>query len=141
MLTARIAVLVSGGGTNLQALIDAQGEVIKSGKIELVISNNDEMALGAISALNELGYNKEGGRTIPVFGVDATEAAKAKIRSGAMAGTIKQDAEGMAMAIAKIAENFMLGRAPFEEIAAENVLGNWRVNVPYSSYTGDVTEE
>ena len=36
---ARIAVLVSGGGTNLQALIDAQGSVIKSGEIVLVISN------------------------------------------------------------------------------------------------------
>lgn len=36
---ARIAVLVSGGGTNLQALIDAQGTVITSGKIELVVSN------------------------------------------------------------------------------------------------------
>ena len=36
----RIAVLVSGGGTNLQALIDAQGSVLKSGKITLVISNN-----------------------------------------------------------------------------------------------------
>ena len=35
----KIGVLVSGGGTNLQALIDAQGSVIKSGKIELVISN------------------------------------------------------------------------------------------------------
>lgn len=41
MLTAKIAVMVSGGGTNLQALIDAQkAGVIKSGKIELVISNN-----------------------------------------------------------------------------------------------------
>ena len=40
---AKIAVLVSGGGTNLQALIDSQsrGE-LKSGKIELVISNNTE---------------------------------------------------------------------------------------------------
>lgn len=38
---ARIAVLVSGGGTNLQALIDAQNSgIIHSGKIELVISNN-----------------------------------------------------------------------------------------------------
>lgn len=38
----KIAVLVSGGGTNLQALIDAQKkEIIKSGKIELVISNNE----------------------------------------------------------------------------------------------------
>ena len=36
-----IAVLVSGGGTNLQALIDAQNSgIIKSGKIELVIANN-----------------------------------------------------------------------------------------------------
>ncbi len=35
----RIAVLVSGGGTNLQALIDAQGSVLVSGRITLVISN------------------------------------------------------------------------------------------------------
>ena len=36
----RIAVLVSGGGTNLQALIDAQGSVLRSGKIALVVANN-----------------------------------------------------------------------------------------------------
>ena len=37
---ARIAVLVSGGGTNLQALIDAQDKgIIKNGEIVLVISN------------------------------------------------------------------------------------------------------
>lgn len=41
MLKANIAVLVSGGGTNLQALIDAQKNgIIKSGCISLVISNN-----------------------------------------------------------------------------------------------------
>lgn len=38
---ARVAVLVSGGGTNLQALIDAERTgIITSGKIEVVISNN-----------------------------------------------------------------------------------------------------
>lgn len=41
MLKAKIAVLVSGGGTNLQALIDAQGKVITSGEIALVISNKE----------------------------------------------------------------------------------------------------
>ena len=42
MSKARIAVLVSGGGTNLQALIDAQASgVIHSGKIALVISNKE----------------------------------------------------------------------------------------------------
>ena len=38
----RIAVLVSGGGTNLQALIDAQGSVITDGEIVLVIANNSK---------------------------------------------------------------------------------------------------
>ena len=42
MVKASIAVLVSGGGTNLQALIDAQNSgIIVSGKITLVISNNE----------------------------------------------------------------------------------------------------
>lgn len=41
MKKARIAVLVSGGGTNLQALIDAQdSQTIVSGEIALIISNN-----------------------------------------------------------------------------------------------------
>ena len=40
--TAKIAVMVSGGGTNLQALIDAERSgVIKSGKISLVLSNKE----------------------------------------------------------------------------------------------------
>ena len=37
---AKIAVLVSGGGTNLQALINAQGSTLRSGRISLVVSNN-----------------------------------------------------------------------------------------------------
>ncbi len=41
MMKAKIAVLVSGGGTNLQALLDAEHSgIIKSGEISLVISNN-----------------------------------------------------------------------------------------------------
>ena len=41
MRKARIAVLVSGGGTNLQALINAQKKgIITSGEIKLVVSNN-----------------------------------------------------------------------------------------------------
>ena len=39
---AKIAVFVSGGGTNLQALIDAEKSgIIKSGEIALVVSNNE----------------------------------------------------------------------------------------------------
>lgn len=39
MAKIKIAVLVSGGGTNLQALMDARGSVLCSGEIALVISN------------------------------------------------------------------------------------------------------
>ena len=39
-MKTKIAVLVSGGGTNLQALIDAQGSVLNSGEIALVVANN-----------------------------------------------------------------------------------------------------
>ncbi len=41
---AKIAVLVSGGGTNLQALIDAQGNgIIRSGEIAVVISSKPDV--------------------------------------------------------------------------------------------------
>lgn len=58
MLTARIAVLASGGGTNLQALIDAQarGE-LKSGKIVLVIA--DKAGIGAIGRAESAGIECE----------------------------------------------------------------------------------
>lgn len=103
--------------------------------VELIIANSDEMALGAIAALNEAGYNKEGGKTIPVFGVDATEAAKAKIKSGAMTGTVKQDGEMMAATITKIAMNMTGGLDIFNEIEEKIVVDGWRVNIPYSTYT------
>jgi methyl-galactoside transport system substrate-binding protein len=56
--------------------------------IELVICNNDGMAEGAISALNDKGYNLgtgKDGKMIPVFGVDATDAAKQLIADGKIA--------------------------------------------------------
>ncbi|MDD6479603.1 MAG: phosphoribosylglycinamide formyltransferase [Oscillospiraceae bacterium] len=43
MIKAKVAVLVSGGGTNLQALIDAENSgIIKSGELSLVVSNNSD---------------------------------------------------------------------------------------------------
>lgn len=105
--------------------------------VELIIANNDEMALGALGALEEAGYNKTGKRTIPVFGVDATDAAKSKIASGAMTGTVKQDAEGMANAIAKVASNMLNGRAAFEGINETDIVSDKRINIPYSVYTGE----
>jgi len=106
----------------------------KNNMVELIIANNDEMALGAISALNEAGYNKDGGKIIPVFGVDASDAARAKVDAGFMAGTVKQDAYGMAESIVKISKNYLDGAEKFDGIDKNNIIGDWRVNIPYSAY-------
>ena len=104
--------------------------------IAIICANNDDMALGAIAALQAAGYNKnDGGVTIPVFGVDATAAAQEAIAAKSMTGTIKQDAVGMANAVVQIAENLGLGKATFENVAGD-LEGTWRVNIPYSAYKG-----
>ena len=124
-------------GQDYMQTILAQYSEANSNMVELVIANNDDMALGAIAALQAAGYNNGTGKTIPVFGVDATDAAKEKIADGSMTGTIKQDAEGMANAISTITQNLASGKATFEGIDSANVGGTWRVNIPYSSYTGE----
>ena len=124
-------------GQDYMQTILAQYNEANGNMVEVVIANNDDMALGAIAALQTAGYNIEGGRYIPVFGVDATDAAKEKIADGSMTGTIKQDAVGMAEAVVTIAENLIAGNDKFEGIDADNVVGTWRVNIPYSSYTGE----
>lgn len=85
--------------------------------IELIICNNDDMAEGAIAALQELGYNNGSGRVIPVFGVDATASAKALIAGGFMTATVKQDAEGMAVAIRQTVEGIAEGKTPADALA------------------------
>ena len=127
----------SAAATDYMSTILAQYSEANNNMVELVIANNDEMALGAISALQAAGYNKEGGKTIPVFGVDATDAAKDAIKNGSMTGSIKQDADGMAKVISTIAQNFLGGKATFEGINADDKVGEWRVNIPYATYTGE----
>ena len=101
--------------TNLSQYNEANGNMI-----ELVICNNDNMAEGAISALEAAGYNTgaDGATVIPVFGVDATDAAKELIAAGKMTGTVKQDAEGMAAAIASVVKADGEGTAMADAIAA-----------------------
>ena len=86
--------------------------------IELVICNNDGMAEGAVASLQQAGYNKPGAHTVPVFGVDATDAAKTLIKEGAMIGTVKQDANGMAVAIAQTVKAIADGKTPVEALAS-----------------------
>lgn len=127
----------SAAATNYMSTILAQYSEANNNMVELVIANNDDMALGAISALQAAGYNTGSGKTIPIFGVDATDAGKSAIKSGAMTGTIRQDGDGMASTIFTVMNNLRDGKGTFEGVDSENVVGTWRVNIPYSEYTGE----
>ena len=108
--------------------------------VELIICNNDGMAEGAISALNVAGLNRGGdnGTTIPVFGVDATPAAKELIKGGKMAGTIRQDAEGMAEAIKRIASNGLEGKAILSDTGDYTIDETVaKVRISYAVYLGE----
>lgn len=122
--------------TNLSQYNEDNGNMI-----ELVICNNDGMAEGVISALNDKGYNLGDGKctTIPVFGVDATDAAKQLIADGKMTGTIKQDADGMADCIAFLTENAASGKELMDSTDSYNIsekVAN-KIYIPYATYTGE----
>lgn len=122
--------------TNLAQYNEANGNMI-----ELVICNNDGMAEGVISALNDKGYNLGDGSsvTIPVFGVDATDAAQQLIGDGKMTGTIKQDAEGMANGIAYLTQNVAAGKEIMADTESFNISENVsnKIYIPYAAYTGE----
>ncbi|MFH4825121.1 substrate-binding domain-containing protein, partial [Klebsiella pneumoniae] len=93
-------------------------------KIEVVIANNDAMAMGAVEVLK--AHNKS---SIPVFGVDALPEALALVKSGAMAGTVLNDANNQAKATFELAKNLADGK---DAAAGTNwKIDNKIVRVPY----------
>ncbi|MEW8972609.1 MAG: galactose ABC transporter substrate-binding protein [Tissierellaceae bacterium] len=104
-------------------------------RIEFVIANNDGMASGAISALQNAGYNTgDPEKYIPVFGVDATEEAVSLIDKGEMTGTVKQDGEGMAKAVFALAKNAAQGKDFLEGTSYEYDETGVAVRIPYQAY-------
>ena len=73
-------------------------------KIEAVLCNNDDMALGAVEALKAEGYNKgDAAKYIPVVGVDATAPALQAMKEGSLLGTVLNDAANQGKATVNIA--------------------------------------
>lgn len=133
-----------GGNWSAQAATDYMNTILaeyseaNNNMIEVIICNNDNMAEGAVSALQAAGYNKDGGKTIPVFGVDATDSAKALIDAGEMTGTIKQDAVGMADTITALVGNIKDGGALMDNTSSYNVDASVaKIRVPYGVYDAE----
>lgn len=109
----------------------------KSNMIEVIISDSDDMALGAIKALQDVGYNDtKGNKSIPVFGIGGNLGAQNAIYGGVMTGTVSQDTEYMAELIEKICKNMLKGKDKFYDIDPVIIKGRNKIYVPYEEYHG-----
>lgn len=108
---------------------ESGGDVVLRNKsilddLEMVIANNDEMALGAYRELNKAGYS------LPIFSIDATKEGLEALEAGKIAGTVINDTERIADAAFSIAYNLVLNR-PLTEENVGYTLENNIVWIPY----------
>ena len=103
-------------------------------QIELVLANNDAMALGALDAYKKLNRTES---ALPVFfGIDGIKEGLEAIQEKKMAGTVYNDKEGQAGAIAKLAKALITGRG-MSDIEFEN---EKYIYLPYEKVTLDNVE-
>ena len=110
---------------DMGAILAAHGD-----KIEFVIANNDDMALGAIEALRANGYFT-GDKYMPVVGVDATAPALAALEDGTMLGTVLNDAVNQGKATLNLAFDLATGATPSDATAGYPIADGKYVWVPY----------
>ena len=96
-------------------------------KIELVLANNDDMALGAIDAYKKANYTES---AWPVFfGIDGTKLGLKALADGDLSGTVYNDKEGQAKMMAEMAKEVGTGKEiekkyiylPYVKVTNENV--------------------
>ena len=104
-------------------------------QIELVLANNDDMALGAIDAYEKLNITET---TCPVFfGIDGTSGGLQAVKEGKMAGTVYNDKEGQAGAMARLAAALVTGEG-LEEISFDS---ERCIYLPYQKIDGENVQE
>ncbi len=104
-------------------------------KIELVLANNDDMALGAIDAYKKSNVTES---ALPVFlGVDGTDIGLKAVADGKMYATVYNDKEGQAAAMAKLAFALIMKKG-MKEIEFKN---EKYIYLPYEKVTADNVDE
>ena len=104
-------------------------------EIEAVFCNNDEMAIGALEAINESEVFD--GIFLPVTGVDGTSHGMAAIEDGSLLCTVQNDASNQAMAMYKLAIELVKGNAPSESTIGYPIEKKRYIFIPYSPVLAD----
>lgn len=102
--------------------------------IELVLANNDDMALGAIDAWKDSGREQW-----PIIvGIDGTEPALEEVEKGFLNGTVLNDAKGQAESILELAYSLHYG-TPLPEMM--EMIDDIYIRLPYRIITAENVEE
>ncbi|MCR5671545.1 MAG: galactose ABC transporter substrate-binding protein [Butyrivibrio sp.] len=101
--------------------------------IEVVLSNNDDMALGAIDAYEASGMKKSDWPAI--FGIDGTDVGLEAVRDDKMIGTVYNDKEGQSRAVYRLAVTIAKGGS-IEDLSDEFVITDGRyIRLDYEKVT------
>jgi methyl-galactoside transport system substrate-binding protein len=103
-------------------------------QIEVVLCNNDDMALGVIESLRNAGFFTDG-KYLPVVGVDATAPALQALAEGTLLGTVLNDAQNQGKATFDIAYALAAGSAI--NTTGWTLTSGKYVWVPYQKVTRD----
>ncbi|MEM6051415.1 sugar ABC transporter substrate-binding protein [Erwinia sp. P7711] len=114
-----------------EAVDVTSGWLLNGDKIDAIAANNDEMAIGAIMALQQVG-NKD----VLVAGIDGTPDALQFVKSGKLALTIFQDAAGQGIGAVQTAKKMLAGEKvegtiwiPYQTVTPENYTSFMTKNV------------
>lgn len=118
-----------------QAYTKTKQLLSKYDNIELIISNNDEMALGAVQALQESNVNEE--KWPVIIGIDGTSDGLEAVKNGYLIGTIYNDGIGQADAIASLA----LALAKGESLDDLHLKSGKYIRLPYAKVTSDNVDD
>ncbi|WP_024865300.1 substrate-binding domain-containing protein [Butyrivibrio sp. FCS014] len=116
--------------TKMSQLIEQSGD-----SIELVLSNNDDMALGAIDAYEAAGVLES---AMPVFfGIDGTDVGLEAVAQGKLKGTVYNDKEGQAGAMYSLAMTLARGGSIADLESVYEVEDGKYIRLPYTQITDD----
>lgn len=97
--------------------------------IELVLCNNDEMAMGAVDAYEDEGYSLE--ERPAFFGIDGLDGTLEAVKNDIIQGTVFNDRQGQAEQIARLATDLFKGNA----LSGYDFVNERYIFLPYQKVT------
>lgn len=116
--------------TKMTQMLDQHGK-----EIELVLANNDDMALGAVDALKALQIAREDWPV--VMGIDGTDVGLEAVKQGELGGTVYNDKEGQASAMLNLAYELATGG----ELSDLNLEDGKYIRLPYAKVELEEVEQ